>query len=132
MGGINILTTAIACAHRHDHLADAAAGVAGDGGQRAVHAQCRAAHRGVVMLLLDRMVGTGFFLPEKGADRCCGSICSGSSGIRGVCGRVPGLGIIQEILPVFGRKPIFGYRTLVWSAIAAGILSFMVWAHHMF
>ncbi len=88
---------------------------------------------GVVMLLLDRMVGTAFFLPEKGADPLLWQHLFWFFGHPEVyVVAVPGLGIIQEILPVFGRKPIFGYRTLVWSAIAAGILSFTVWAHHMF
>jgi cytochrome c oxidase subunit 1 len=45
---------------------------------------------------------------------------------------LPGFGIILEILPVFARKPLFGYRAIIWSTIAAGALSFIVWAHHMF
>jgi cytochrome c oxidase subunit I len=88
---------------------------------------------GVVMLLLDRMVGTAFFVPEKGADPLLWQHLFWFFGHPEVyVVAVPGLGIVQEILPVFGRKPIFGYRILVWSAIAAGTLSFMVWAHHMF
>jgi cytochrome c oxidase subunit 1 len=39
---------------------------------------------------------------------------------------------MMEILPVFSRKPIFGYRAIVMSVIGAGVLSFIVWAHHMF
>ena len=35
-------------------------------------------------------------------------------------------------MPVFARKPIFGYKMMVYSTIAAGLLSFVVWAHHMF
>jgi cytochrome c oxidase subunit 1 len=45
---------------------------------------------------------------------------------------LPGLGIVAEILPVFCRKPIFGYSMIVWSTIATGVLSFVVWAHHQF
>jgi cytochrome c oxidase subunit 1 len=45
---------------------------------------------------------------------------------------LPGVGAVLEILPVFSRKPVFGYRTIVYSTIVAGILSFVVWAHHMF
>ena len=37
-----------------------------------------------------------------------------------------------EVMPVFARKPIFGYKMMVYSTIAAGLLSFVVWAHHMF
>ena len=88
---------------------------------------------GVVMLLFDRMVGTGFFLPEKGADPLLWQHLFWFFGHPEVyVVAVPGLGIVMEILPVFSRKPIFGYRAIVWSLIAAGTLSFMVWAHHMF
>ena len=70
MGGINFLTTAIAMrAPGMTMVADAVDGVGGTGGKRAVHAERRpASSPAVVMLLFDRMVGTGFFLPDKGAD----------------------------------------------------------------
>jgi cytochrome c oxidase subunit 1 len=88
---------------------------------------------GVVMLLFDRMVGTGFFLPEKGADPLLWQHLFWFFGHPEVyVVAMPGLGIVQEILPVFSRKPIFGYRMIVWSVVVAGILSFTVWAHHMF
>ena len=88
---------------------------------------------GVVMLLFDRMVGTGFFLPERGADPLLWQHLFWFFGHPEVyVVAVPGLGIVMEILPVFSRKPIFGYRMIVWATIAAGILSFTVWAHHMF
>ena len=45
---------------------------------------------------------------------------------------LPGFGIISEVLPVFSRKPIFGYRLIVFSSLAIGIMGFLVWAHHMF
>ncbi len=45
---------------------------------------------------------------------------------------LPFFGIISEIIPVFARKPIFGYATLVYATIAIGALSMAVWAHHMF
>ena len=88
---------------------------------------------GVVMLLCDRMVGTGFFLPEKGADPLLWQHLFWFFGHPEVyVVAVPGLGIVMEILPVFSRKPIFGYRMIVWATIVAGVLSFTVWAHHMF
>ncbi len=88
---------------------------------------------GVVMLLFDRMVGTGFFLPERGADPLLWQHLFWFFGHPEVyVVAVPGLGIVMEILPVFSRKPIFAYRMIVWATIAAGILSFTVWAHHMF
>ena len=45
---------------------------------------------------------------------------------------LPFFGIISEILPVFSRKPIFGYKTLVYATIAIAALSMTVWAHHMY
>ncbi len=45
---------------------------------------------------------------------------------------LPFFGIISEILPVFSRKPIFGYKTLVMATISIGALSVAVWAHHMY
>ena len=45
---------------------------------------------------------------------------------------LPFFGIISEILPVFSRKPIFGYKTLIYATIAIAALSVTVWAHHMY
>ena len=45
---------------------------------------------------------------------------------------LPFFGIISEILPVFSRKPIFGYKTLVFATIGIAALSVTVWAHHMY
>src|SRR6187399_1671612 len=45
---------------------------------------------------------------------------------------LPFFGIISEVLPVFSRKPIFGYKTLIYAAIAIAALSVTVWAHHMY
>jgi cytochrome c oxidase subunit 1 len=45
---------------------------------------------------------------------------------------LPALGFVLEVLPVFSRKPIFGYRWMIGSTVVAGALSFIVWAHHMF
>src|SRR5580765_1783968 len=45
---------------------------------------------------------------------------------------LPGMAIVSEILPVFSRKPLFGYSIVVFSGIAIGFLGWGVWAHHMF
>src|SRR3712207_9504143 len=45
---------------------------------------------------------------------------------------LPGFGIVSEVIAVFARKPIFGYRLMALSLIAILILGFSVWAHHMF
>ncbi|HSM58674.1 MAG TPA: cbb3-type cytochrome c oxidase subunit I [Candidatus Sulfomarinibacteraceae bacterium] len=45
---------------------------------------------------------------------------------------LPGLGVISELLPVFSRKPLFGYRWIALSSVAIALVGFLVWAHHMF
>ena len=45
---------------------------------------------------------------------------------------LPAMGVISEILPVFARKPIFGYKMIAYSTVAIAVLGFVVWAHHMF
>jgi cytochrome c oxidase subunit 1 len=45
---------------------------------------------------------------------------------------LPAMGIISEVIPVFSRKPIFGYTIMVWSTILIGIQGFWTWAHHMY
>jgi cytochrome c oxidase subunit 1 len=51
---------------------------------------------------------------------------------RGVHHDPPGFGIVSEVLPVFSRKPLFGYKFVVFSGIAIGFIGWGVWAHHMF
>jgi len=45
---------------------------------------------------------------------------------------LPAFGIISEVLPVFSRKPVFGYKAIAFSTVAIGFFSMIVWAHHMF
>jgi cytochrome c oxidase subunit 1 len=88
---------------------------------------------GAVMLLLDRVAGTGFYKPEAGGDPLLFQHLFWFFGHPEVYViLLPGLGIVAEILPVFSRKPIFGYKAIVYSTLATGILSFIVWAHHQF
>ncbi|HUO05757.1 MAG TPA: cbb3-type cytochrome c oxidase subunit I [Candidatus Binataceae bacterium] len=88
---------------------------------------------GALMLLADRTLGTGFFRPDRGGDPLLWEHLFWFFGHPEVyVVALPGFGIMLEVMPVFARKPIFGYRTMVWSTIAAGLLSFIVWAHHMF
>ncbi len=88
---------------------------------------------GAVMLFLDRTAGTGFFLPDRGGDPLLWEHLFWFFGHPEVyVVALPGFGIMLEILPVFSRKPLFAYRSIVYATIGAGILSFVVWAHHMF
>ena len=45
---------------------------------------------------------------------------------------LPAMGVVSEILPVFSRKPIFGYKAIAYSSLAIGVMGFLVWANHMF
>ena len=86
-----------------------------------------------IMLLLDRRLGTGFFRPDKGGDPLMWEHLFWFFGHPEVyVVALPGFGIMLEVMPVFARKPVFGYKMMVYSTIAAGLLSFVVWAHHMF
>lgn len=88
---------------------------------------------GAVLLLLDRTVGTSFYTVAKGGDPLLWQHLFWFFGHPEVyVVLLPGIGAVLEVLPVFARKPIFGYKAIVYSTIAAGFLSFIVWAHHMF
>ncbi len=103
-----------------------------------------------VLQLMDRVAGTSFFMPE-------GLVISGQVGIvqgAKIAGGgspllwqhlfwflahpevyvliLPGMGIIAEVIANNTRKPLWGYRAMVYSLIFLGFMSFIVWAHHMF
>jgi cytochrome c oxidase subunit I len=87
----------------------------------------------LAMLLLDRKFGTSFFDPTAGGDPVLWQHMFWFFGHPEVyIVAIPAFGIISEVLPVFSRKPIFGYRTLVFAFFGIASLSFAVWAHHMF
>ena len=100
---------------------------------------------GGILLLLDRTVGTSFFVP--------GGLVFGSTVMNTHTGGspilwqhlfwffghpevyiaiLPGMGATSHILATFARKPVFGYRAMVFAIFAIGMLGFFVWGHHMF
>lgn len=100
---------------------------------------------GGILLLLDRTVGTSFFIP--------GGLVFGTTVMNTHTGGspilwqhlfwffghpevyiaiLPGMGATSHILSTFARKPIFGYRAMVFAIFAIGLLGFFVWGHHMF
>ena len=98
---------------------------------------------GAVMMLLDRLLGTSFFMPslvELGEHLKYG----GGSPIlfqhlfwffghpEVYIVALPAFGIVSDLISVHARKNIFGYRMMVWAILAIGALSFVVWAHHMY
>jgi cytochrome c oxidase subunit 1 len=87
----------------------------------------------VTMLLTDRHFGTHFFEPANGGSALLWQHLFWFFGHPEVYIMVlPGFGIISEILPVFARKPIFGYKAVAASSVAIAFLGFLTWAHHLF
>jgi cytochrome c oxidase subunit I len=88
---------------------------------------------GLTMLLLDRQAGTHFFLPEEGGNAVLFQHVFWFFGHPEVYIMIlPVMGIVSEVIPVFARKPIFGYTAIVLSTVGIGFYSLLVWAHHMF
>jgi cytochrome c oxidase subunit 1 len=86
----------------------------------------------LTMLLLDRNFGTNFYDPNGGNVLLYQHLFWFYSHPVVYVMALPGFGMISEILPVFSRKPLFGYKALVYSVVAIAFLGFLVWGHHMF
>jgi cytochrome c oxidase subunit 1 len=99
---------------------------------------------GSLLLVFDRSFGTSFYLSEIVAELAGGIERTGGSPILfqhlfWFLGHpevyiilLPALGITSEVIATNSRKPIFGYRAMIGSILAIGVLSFIVWGHHMF
>jgi cytochrome c oxidase subunit 1 len=95
------------------------------------------------MVVVQRLLGMGFFDPNLSNE----AVLLGSSPGTPILFQhlfwfyshpavyifvLPGLGIISELLPVFARKPLFGYKWIAMSSMAIALVGFLVWGHHMF
>ena len=88
---------------------------------------------GLTLLLLDRQAGTNFFAPDEGGNAVLYQHVFWFFGHPEVYIMIlPAFGMISEIIPVFARKPIFGYKAVAFSTAGIAFLSMLVWAHHMF
>lgn len=98
---------------------------------------------GFLLLMFDRGMGTSFYLSEIYVNGHAMDLVGGSpllfQHLFWFLGHpevyiiiLPAMGIVSEVLSVHSRKPIFGYRAMVYSILAIAFLSFIVWAHHMF
>jgi len=112
---------------------------------------------GGILLLLDRNLGTSFFVP--GGLNVSGNLSFPPGGLNPgghsithnggspllwqhlfwffghpevYIAILPGMGVASQLLSTFSRKPIFGYKAMVYAILAIGILGFLVWGHHMF
>ncbi len=86
----------------------------------------------LVVLAIDRKFGTVVFEPENGGAILFQHLFWFFGHPEVYVLALPFFGIISEVLPVFSRKPIFGYKGLVFATIAIAVLSMAVWAHHMY
>src|SRR5512146_2462775 len=85
------------------------------------------------LVLFQRVLGMGFFDPSKGGNPVLYQHLFWFYSHPAVYVFVlPGLGVISELLPVFVRKPLYGYRWVAMSSLGIALVGFLVWAHHMF
>ncbi len=97
-----------------------------------------------ILLLMDRNLGTSFFVP--GGLSITGNLVKHNGGSpllwqhlfwffghpEVYIAILPGMGVASQLLSTFSRKPIFGYKAMVYAIMAIGLLGFVVWGHHMF
>ncbi|HYA00768.1 MAG TPA: cytochrome c oxidase subunit I [Candidatus Binatia bacterium] len=87
----------------------------------------------LLMVLLDRQLGTCFFDPSCGGNALLYQLLFWFYSHPAVYIMIlPSFGLISEVIPVFSRKPIFGYRAMAYSMAAIAVLGFLVFIHHMF
>jgi cytochrome c oxidase subunit I len=87
---------------------------------------------GLTMLLLERQTSLTFFTPPDGNPVLYQHVFWFFGHPEVYVMILPAFGVISEVLPVFSRKPIFGYKAIALASVGIGFYSLLVWAHHMF
>jgi cytochrome c oxidase subunit 1 len=88
---------------------------------------------GAVMMVFDQTLGTAFFDPARGGDPILWQHLFWFFGHPEVyVVLLPAIGVVVEIVATFARKKLFGYKIMLYTSVATGVLSFFVWAHHQF
>ncbi|WP_197031443.1 cytochrome c oxidase subunit I [Bacillus sp. UNC438CL73TsuS30] len=88
---------------------------------------------GLVLMMFDRLFGANFFEVSMGGNTVIWEHLFWIFGHPEVYILIlPAFGIFSEIFPIFSRKRLFGYSSMVFATVLIGFLGFMVWAHHMF
>ena len=96
-----------------------------------------------IMMILDKVIGTSFFMPavvsmgdqldyEGGSPLLFQHLFWFFGHPEVYIVALPAFGIVSDLISTHARKNIFGYRMMVWAIVAIGVLSFIVWAHHMY
>ena len=87
----------------------------------------------LLLLIMERATGIGFFTASLGGDPILfeNFFWFYSHPVVYIM-ILPAMGVVAEILPVFSKKPIFGYRAIAYSSLAIALVSFFVWGHHLF
>jgi cytochrome c oxidase subunit 1 len=87
----------------------------------------------LLLVLLERLFHIGVFDPAVGGDPLLFQHLFWFYSHPAVYMMIlPGFGVVSEIIPTFARKPIFGYKFIVWASVSIAVISFFVWGHHMF
>jgi cytochrome c oxidase subunit 1 len=87
----------------------------------------------LALLMMERIVGIGIFDPALGGDPILFQHFFWFYSHPAVYIMIlPAMGVISEVIPVFSRKPIFGYKAIAYSSFGIALIAFVVWGHHMF
>jgi cytochrome c oxidase subunit 1 len=87
----------------------------------------------LILLLVERLFHVGIFSPQLGGDPILFQHLFWFYSHPAVYIMIlPSMGVISEVVPVFSRRPLYGYKFVVWCSIAIAAIGFLVWGHHMF